>query len=52
MTLRYAIADQAWKHSFTVVPLEELAIEQLLSAHGFHSTSWHGKAQRWVVAER
>lgn len=52
MTLRYAIANQAWAHSFTVVPLDELPIENLLSAHGFHSISWHGKARRWAVAER
>ena len=48
MTLKYADTVNAWKHSFVLVALDELALQSQLHAAGFGRITWLDVAQRWA----
>lgn len=50
MTLRYEIASDVWRQSFTVVALDVDAIDSLLVEAGFAVCAWFGAGRRWVAA--
>jgi SAM-dependent methyltransferase len=50
MTLRYSMGEEAWTHSFTVVPLEESAIAQLLQEEGFGPLTALDESCGWFAA--
>lgn len=51
MTLQYTIESDMWTHSFSVVPLEERAIQSLLAAEGFNRQVAIEGPPGWFVAE-
>ncbi len=51
MTLRYLMGDDAWTHSFALVPLDESAIAALLRHHGFDEPVALDDARRWFAAK-
>jgi len=50
MTLRYTMGDEAWTHSFSVVPLEELSVAKLLEEEGFGAITALDERRRWFAA--
>lgn len=50
MTLRYTMGEQAWTHSFTVVPLDELSVAELLQEEGFGPLTALDEPRRWFAA--
>lgn len=48
MTIKYAGQDHIWTHSFTLVALDESALQSQLHAAGFDAISWLDTAHRWA----
>jgi hypothetical protein len=48
MTVDYRDSSQCWTHSFAVVALDQLKLQQLLHAAGFGELAWLDAAQRWA----
>jgi SAM-dependent methyltransferase len=48
MTVEYRDNSQCWTHSFAVVALDQLKLQQLLHAAGFGELAWLDAAQRWA----
>ncbi|WP_157522251.1 hypothetical protein [Mitsuaria sp. 7] len=52
MTLKYSMGDDAWTHSFAVVPMDEPAIAQLLHEAGFAPPEALDGKREWLEARR
>jgi SAM-dependent methyltransferase len=52
MTLRYDDANNSWRHSSALAPMNEAEIESLLSQAGFGAFAWSGKNNRWLRASQ
>ncbi|WP_431256496.1 class I SAM-dependent methyltransferase [Roseateles chitinivorans] len=50
MTLKYAMGDDVWTHSFVVVPMDEPAIVQLLDEAGFAAPQALDAKREWFLA--
>ena len=50
MTLRYTEGGSAWTHTFTLLPLDEPALQALLGDIGFGRLDWLDDRQRWASA--
>lgn len=51
MTLRYTLADEAWTHSFSVIPLADADLQDLLAASGFEAPVAIEGGPGWYVAK-
>lgn len=52
MTVRYADARNSWKHSFSVVSLDDASLQHLLQPAGFGQITWLEKARCWACVSR
>lgn len=50
MTLRYDLAGETWTHAFTVAPLDEAAVAQLLREEGFAAPAVLDERRLWLAA--
>jgi SAM-dependent methyltransferase len=50
MTLRYQLANQVWRQSFSTVSLSEAEVEELLVSAGFSEVRWQGRQRLWALA--
>lgn len=48
MTLSYTDGADRWTHAFTVVPLDDAALQAQLSAAGFGPLRWLDERRRWA----
>ena len=52
MTLRYSLAGEVWRQSFSAVPLDDAQIGALLAAEGLGVSGYAGPRHDWIVARR